>query len=118
MTNRPSFPIGINVIVVRDKKILLGKRKNSYGEGTWALPGGHLEEGEGMEEAAVMMTGLNVDRVMQGLAVLESQGRGDERMLQLVEDYTVPNVSHKVVRLILSYTDYVKRVVWRDYSGR
>jgi 8-oxo-dGTP diphosphatase len=52
MSNKPSFPIGINVIVIRDGKILLGKRKGSYGAGTWALPGGHLEDGEAMMAAA------------------------------------------------------------------
>jgi UDP-N-acetylglucosamine 2-epimerase (non-hydrolysing) len=60
-----------------------------------------------------MMTGLSWTRVRQGLAILESQPRGAQRSLRLVADYNVPNVSEKVVRLILSYTDYVNRVVWR-----
>ena len=71
------------------------------------------ERPEGMEEASVMMVGLNAERVMQGLAILESQPRGAQRALRPVADYSMPNVSDKVARLILSYTDYVNRVVWR-----
>ena len=77
------------------------------------------ERPEGMEEAAVMMVGLEVERVRQGLAILATQARGDARGdphgIRLVADYSMPNVSDKVLRILHSYTDYVNRVVWRKY---
>ena len=73
------------------------------------------ERPEGMEETSVMMVGLEVERVRQGLAILAAQPRGTDRGLKQVADYSIPNVSHKVVRIIHSYTDYVNRVVWKKY---
>lgn len=73
------------------------------------------ERPEGMEEAAVMMVGIELDRVMQGVLVLEGQCRGEERSLRMVNDYSMPNVAEKVVRIIHSYTDYVNRVVWKKF---
>ena len=67
------------------------------------------ERPEAMEEAAVMMVGLKKERILQGLEVLETQAKDT---LRLVADYSMPNVSDKVLRIILSYTDYVNRVVW------
>lgn len=73
------------------------------------------ERPEGMEEAIAMMVGLDSERIMQGLAVLDDQPRGENRLLRLPGDYTTPNVSDKVLRIVLSYTDYVNRVVWKKY---
>ena len=73
------------------------------------------ERPEGMEEASVMLVGLNIERVLQGLEIIEQQLRGDSRLLRQVEDYNMPNVSDKVVRIIHSYTDYVNRNVWKKY---
>ncbi|MBY0244255.1 MAG: UDP-N-acetylglucosamine 2-epimerase (non-hydrolyzing) [Sphingobacteriaceae bacterium] len=72
------------------------------------------ERPEAMEEASVMMVGLNPERIMQALTELQTQKRGAERNFRPVADYSMPNVSQKMVRIILSYTDYVKRVVWRE----
>jgi UDP-N-acetylglucosamine 2-epimerase (non-hydrolysing) len=72
------------------------------------------ERPEAMEEASVMMVGLNPERVMQGLVQLQYQQTGSKRNFRPVADYSMPNVSDKVVRIILSYTDYIKRVVWGE----
>jgi len=72
------------------------------------------ERPEAMEEASVMLTGFNLDRIEQALNILEIQGRADNRTLRLVNDYAMPNVSEKIVRIIISYTDYIKRVVWQE----
>lgn len=73
------------------------------------------ERPEAMEEASVMMVGLNLERVMQGLIQLQYQRTESQRNFRPVADYSMPNVSDKVVRIILSYTDYIKRVVWSEY---
>lgn len=76
------------------------------------------ERPEGMEEAVVMMTGLEIDRIHQALGILSKQPRGEERALRLPNDYNVPNVSEKVLRIIISYTDYINRTVWfKDYKN-
>jgi UDP-N-acetylglucosamine 2-epimerase (non-hydrolysing) len=75
------------------------------------------ERPEGMEETAVIMTGLSLERVEQGLALIADQRRDEARDFRLVADYSMPNVSAKVVRILHSYTDYVRRVVWRETSG-
>ena len=72
------------------------------------------ERPEAMEEASVMMVGLNTERIMQALVELQTQKRGEERSFRLVADYSMPNVSQKMVRIILSYTNYIKRVVWSE----
>ena len=71
------------------------------------------ERPEAMEEASVMMVGMNPERIMQAMAVLDTQKRDVERTLRPVYDYSMPNVSEKVVRIIISYTDYVNRTVWQ-----
>jgi UDP-N-acetylglucosamine 2-epimerase (non-hydrolysing) len=72
------------------------------------------ERPEAMEEGSVMVTGLSIERVRQALTILEGQPRGDTRLLNVAGDYTRTNVSAKVVRIILSYTDYVRRTVWQE----
>jgi len=73
------------------------------------------ERPEGMEEAVVMMTGLEKERIMQSLAIIDNQPRGEQRLIRQVNDYSMPNVSDKILRIIHSYTDYVNRVIWKKY---
>ncbi|MDT3848111.1 MAG: UDP-N-acetylglucosamine 2-epimerase (non-hydrolyzing) [Vibrio anguillarum] len=73
------------------------------------------ERPEGFEEGAVMFTGMNVERILQAVDILNDQPRGEERLINQVQDYKAPNVSDKVLRTIISYTDFVNRVVWRKY---
>jgi len=73
------------------------------------------ERPEAMEETSVMMVGLNVERIRQALLILHNQSRGECRSMLLVPDYSIPNVSDKVIRIIHSYIDYVNRVVWKNY---
>jgi UDP-N-acetylglucosamine 2-epimerase len=73
------------------------------------------ERHEAFEEGAVMLVGMNIDRVLQGMSILADQGRESDRVLRPVADYCMPNVSDKVVRIIQSYTDYVNRVTWKKY---
>ncbi len=71
------------------------------------------ERPEGMEEGSVMLVGLSLNKVMQSLDILNSQGSGDSRDLNIVRDYNVVNVSDKVLRIINSYTDYVNSYTWK-----
>lgn len=73
------------------------------------------ERPEGTEEGAVIMVGLEAERILQGLSILNSQSRGHERNLRLVADYGIPNVADKIVRILYSYRDYVMRTVWKQY---
>jgi len=73
------------------------------------------ERPEGMEEAVVIMTGLQKKRIMQSLSIIDKQPRGLQRLIRQVDDYSMPNVSDKVVRIIHSYVDYINRVVWKKY---
>tara|TARA_B110001454_G_scaffold179046_1_gene172125 strand:- start:997 stop:1779 length:783 start_codon:yes stop_codon:yes gene_type:complete len=73
------------------------------------------ERPEGFEEGAVMFTGMNVERILQAVDILESQSSGSDRLINVVKDYVAPNVSDKVIRTIISYTDYVNRVVWKKH---
>ena len=70
-----------------------------------------------MEETSVVMTGFNQERVIQSLELLSNQKRAEQRTLNLVEDYSYDNVSDKLVRIILSYTDYVQKTIWKNFNS-
>ena len=73
------------------------------------------ERPEAMEEASVIMTGMNIERIFQSISILDGQVRGSERNLSEVLDYKSENISEKICRIIHSYTDYVNRVIWKKY---
>jgi UDP-N-acetylglucosamine 2-epimerase (non-hydrolysing) len=112
-------PMGFNdynALQLYSKSVLSDSGTISEESSTLNFPALNLrqahERPEAMEEASVMMVGLNSERILQALVQLESQKRGEERSFRRVADYSMPNVSDKMVRIIISYTDYIKRVVW------
>jgi UDP-N-acetylglucosamine 2-epimerase (non-hydrolysing) len=114
-------PMGFNdynALQLYSKSVLSDSGTISEESSTLNFPALNLrqahERPEAMEEASVMMVGLNPERILQALVQLESQKRGEERSFRRVADYSMPNVSDKMVRIIISYTDYIKRVVWSE----
>ena len=112
-------PMGFNdynALQLYSKSVLSDSGTISEESSTLNFPALNLrqahERPEAMEEASVMMVGLNPERILQALVQLETQKRGEERSFRRVADYSMPNVSDKMVRIIISYTDYIKRVVW------
>jgi UDP-N-acetylglucosamine 2-epimerase (non-hydrolysing) len=114
-------PMGFNdynALQLYSKSVLSDSGTISEESSTLNFPALNLrqahERPESMEEASVMMVGLNPERILQALVQLETQKRGEERSFRRVADYSMPNVSDKMVRIIISYTDYIKRVVWNQ----
>lgn len=114
-------PMGFNdynALQLYSKSVLSDSGTISEESSTLNFPALNLrqahERPEAMEEASVMMVGLNPERILQALVQLEFQKRGEERSFRRVADYSMPNVSDKMVRIIISYTDYIKRVVWSE----
>ncbi|MFZ4671036.1 MAG: non-hydrolyzing UDP-N-acetylglucosamine 2-epimerase [Flavobacterium sp.] len=112
-------PMGFNdynALQLYSKSVLSDSGTISEESSTLNFPALNLrqahERPEAMEEASVMMVGLNPERILQALVLLETQKRGEERSFRRVADYSMPNVSDKMVRIIISYIDYIKRVVW------
>jgi UDP-N-acetylglucosamine 2-epimerase (non-hydrolysing) len=114
-------PMGFNdynALQLNSKSVLSDSGTISEESSTLNFPALNLREAherpEAMEEASVMMVGLNPERILQALVQLETQKRGEERLFRRIADYSMPNVSDKMVRIIISYTDYIKRVVWSE----